>query len=192
MIKIDLLKKERRPKRPPKKVGVPRVGLPPIQGILVLVVVVVLVIIVAAALWIGQKNRISNLNREIVGLQNKLDTLKVYVEEVTKIEAKEKEIEMRVRPIQQLNRDRFLIAHLMDDISTAIPEYTWLTSMNLSETNLKIVGHSVSNLLIAEFMENLEKSPFITNVDLEVLEKKKAGEQEVMEFKINAACSKQG
>lgn len=192
MIKINLLRKERRPKGPPKKAGVPSVGLPPIQGILVLIVVVVVVIIVVGALYIGQKNRVSNLNNEITGLQGKLDTLKVYVEEVAKIEAKEKEIEMRIRPIQRLNRDRFFIAHVMDDISSAIPQFTWLTSLNLSGANLKIVGQSVSNLLIAEFMENLEKSPYISNVDLEVLEKKKAEEQEVMEFKINASCLNKG
>jgi len=192
MIKIDLLKKERRPKAPPRRVGVPTVGLPPIQGIIVLVAIVVIVAIILGALYIGQKNRISNLNREIVSLQNKLDTLRVYVDEVAKIEAKEREIEMRIRPIRELNRDRFFIVHIMDDISTALPQFTWLTSLDLSETSLKLVGQSVSNLLIAEFMENLEKSPYISNVDLEVLEKKEVEKQEVMEFKLTAACIKKG
>ena len=192
MIKIDLLKKERRPKAPPRKVGVPRVGLPPIRGIVILVAIVLVFAIILAALYIGQKNRISQLNNEIVSLQNKLDTLKVYVDEVAKLEAKEREIEMRITPIRSLNRDRFFVVHILDDISTALPQFTWLTSLDVTETNLKIVGQSVSNLLIAEFMENLERSPYILNVDLEVLEKKKAEKQEVMEFRLVAACTKPG
>ena len=51
---------------------------------------------------------------------------------------------------------------------------------------MQIKGVTASNLLVADFMNRLEESAYIYDVDLIVLEKKAVEQQEMMEFTLTA------
>uniref|UniRef100_A0A7V1EHX3 PilN domain-containing protein n=1 Tax=candidate division WOR-3 bacterium TaxID=2052148 RepID=A0A7V1EHX3_UNCW3 len=189
MIKINLSpspKKAKAPKAKAAKPGAPPIKLPAIKvGALYILGIAVVVIIIALFLII-QSSKIGGLNRNINQLQTRLDELKVYVATVDSLKRREKELMALISPIKQLNQNRFLIAHILDEISARIPEFTWLTMLNVSTQNIDIKGTTASNLLVAEFMNRLEESPYISNVDLTVLEKKTVEKQEMMEFTLTA------
>lgn len=189
MIKINLSpspKKAKAPKAKAAKPGAPPIKLPSVKvGALYLLGIAVVVIIIALFLII-QTGKIGGLNREINQLETRLEELKIYVATVDSLKQREKELMALISPIKELNRNRFLIAHVLDEISARIPEFTWLTMLNVSSTNIDIKGTTASNLLVAEFMNRLEESPYIGNVDLTVLEKKTVEKQEMMEFTLTA------
>jgi len=189
MIKINLSpspKKAKAPKAKAAKPGAPPIKLPAIKvGALYILGIAVVVIIIALFLII-QSSKIGGLNRNINQLQTRLDELKVYVATVDSLKQREKELMALITPIKELNQNRFLIAHILDEISARIPEFTWLTMLNISTQNIDIKGTTASNLLVAEFMNRLEESPYIGNVDLTVLEKKTVEKQEMMEFTLTA------
>ncbi len=189
MIKINLSpspKKAKAPKAKAAKPGAPAIKLPAVKlGALYILGIAVVVIIIALFLII-QSSKIGGLNRDITQLQTKLDELKVYVATVDSLKKHEKELMTLLSPIKELNRNRFLIAHILDEISARLPEFTWLTMLNVSSQNIDIKGTTASNLLVAEFMNRLEESPYIGNVDLTVLEKKTVEKQEMMEFTLTA------
>ncbi len=189
MIKINLSpspKKAKAPKAKAAKPGAPSIKLPAIKvGALYILGIAVVVIIIALFLII-QSSKIGGLNRNINQLQTRLDELKVYVATVDSLKQREKELMALINPIKELNQNRFLIAHILDEISARIPEFTWLTMLNVSTQNIDIKGTTASNLLVAEFMNRLEESPYIGNVDLTVLEKKTVEKQEMMEFTLTA------
>ncbi len=189
MIKINLSpspKKAKAPKAKAAKPGAPPIKLPDVKlGALYILGIAVVVIIIALFLII-QSSKIGGLNRNINTLQTRLDELKVYVATVDSLKKREKELMTLISPIKELNKNRFLIAHILDEISSRIPEFTWLTMLNVSTQNINIKGTTASNLLVAEFMNRLEESPYIANVDLTVLEKKTVEKQEMMEFTLTA------
>lgn len=160
-----------------------------IKGGVVIIVGVVLLVLVCGVLYISQRSRIAGLNRSITTMTAKLDSLRPYVERVKALEQKEQEMNRYIQPIQELNQNRFFVSHIMDEISSRLPDYTWLTGITVNPSAVEIKGATVSNLWVAEFMNRLEDSPYLSGVELIVLEKQKIENQEVMAFTLTAATS---
>jgi type IV pilus assembly protein PilN len=189
MIKINLTpsaKKGRAPKRKAAKGPRPGIKLPSIQTTLLYIIVVVVAIIVVVLLLLMQQFQIGNLNGNINSLNAKLDELKIYKATVDSLETRERELGALIAPIKELNKNRFFIAHILDEVAARIPEFTWLNSLNITQASMEIKGVTASNLLVAEFMNRLEESAYIHNVDLTVLEKKTVESEEMMEFTLTA------
>jgi type IV pilus assembly protein PilN len=189
MIKINLAPSAKKG-RVPKAKGVkgPAVGikLPSVQVTLLYIIGVVIVVVLIAVTLLAQSNRIGSLNKNISELSAKLEELKVYKATVDSLEKRERELASLIKPIVELNKNRFFIAHILDEISARIPSYTWLTQLEIGQTDIRLNGVTASNLLVADFMNRLEESPYISNVDLTVLEKKVIGKMEMMDFKLTA------
>ncbi len=189
MIKINLApitKKGRAPKARAPRAPRPGIKIPPIQAALVYVLGIVLVVLIIVILLISQNIQMRNFNSNIGQLNVKLDELKVYKAAVDSLENRERELATLIAPIKQLNKNRFFISHILDEVSDRIPDFTWLTMVNADSTSMDIKGVAASNLLVADFMNRLEESPYIHNVDLTVLEKKVIEKQEMMEFTLTA------
>jgi Tfp pilus assembly protein PilN len=189
MIKINLgptAKKRRAPKRKAAKAARPGIKLPSVQSTVLYIIGVVIVVFVIGITLLLQINQKGGLNKDISRLNSRLDELKVYKATVDSLENRERELATLIDPIKQLNKNRFFIAHILDEISSRIPEFTWLKSLDVTSTSLRMQGVTASNLLVADFMNRLEESDYIHNVDLTVLEKKAVEKQEMMEFTLTA------
>lgn len=191
MIKINLAptaKKGRVAKRKAVSAARPGLKLPSIQSTLLYIIGIVAVVIIVGLVLFIQTTQIGNLNNELDRLNAKLDELRVYKAAVDSLTQREIELQSLITPIKELNRNRFFIAHVLDEISSRIPDFTWLKSLDVSQTALQMKGVAASNLLVADFMNRLEESPYIHNVDLTVLEKKAVEKTEMMEFTLTANC----
>jgi len=189
MIKINLAptaKKKRAPKRRAVKGARPGLKLPSIQTTVLYIIGVVVVVVIVAVLLFIQSSQMGSLNGNITRLNVKLEELKEYKATVDSLEKRERELAALIAPIKELNKNRFFIAHILDEISSRIPEFTWLNSLNVSQSELQMKGVTASNLLVADFMNRLEESPYIHDVDLTVLEKKAVEQQEMMAFTLTA------
>ena len=194
MIKINLAqtaKKKRAPKRKAAKAARPGIKLPSIQSTVLYIIGVVIVVIIIGVTLLLQLNQKSGLNKDITHLNGRLEELKVYKATVDSLEKRERELAALINPIKELNRNRFFIAHVLDEVAARIPEFTWLKSLNISSGNMQVKGVTASNLLVADFMNRLEESDYIHNVDLTVLEKKAVKNQEMMEFTLTASVEYQ-
>lgn len=189
MIKINLAptaKKRRAPKRKAVKAARPGIKLPAIQTTALYIVGIVIVVVIIGVILFIQTNQMGSLNKNISQLNAKLEELKVYKATVDSLEKRERELGTLIAPIKELNKNRFFIAHVLDEISSRIPEFTWLNKLKVSQTALEMKGVTASNLLVADFMNRLEESPYIHDVDLTVLEKKAVEKNEMMEFTLTA------
>lgn len=72
--------------------------------------------------------------------------------------------------IQEIDAERFLWAHLLDEISRALPDYTWLTQIAATpgddDVSFQIVGRTGNTFALTRFLKDLEASPFIQGVQL--------------------------
>lgn len=189
MIKINLAqltKRGRAPKARAPRAPRPGIKIPPIQTTIVYIAGIVIVALVVVVLLVSQNIQMRNYNSNITQLNAKLAELEVYKAAVDSLEKRERELAALIAPIKQLNRNRFFIAHILDEVSERMPDFTWLTALTADSVNMDIKGIAASNLLVADFMNRLEESPYIFNVDLSVLEKKVIEKQEMMEFSLTA------
>ncbi len=78
------------------------------------------------------------------------------------------QIRDRVALVEQLDRNRFVWPHIMDEISRSVPRLAWLRSLQqtspLPDVGVQIQGVAANPLAITEFVRNLESSDYLTDV----------------------------
>jgi Tfp pilus assembly protein PilN len=84
--------------------------------------------------------------------------------------ARQDSIAQRVQIIQEIDEDRYVWAHIMDEVARALPEYTWLTELLQvslgDEVQFRLTGRAGNTFALTQFMENLEGSQFLRDVRL--------------------------
>jgi type IV pilus assembly protein PilN len=91
------------------------------------------------------------------------------IERTQRLQAQRDSIAEKVAVIQEIDQDRYMWAHIMDEIARALPDYTWLTTVLqigvLENPQLNIRGRTGNQLALTNFMNNLEASPFLRGVE---------------------------
>jgi Tfp pilus assembly protein PilN len=83
--------------------------------------------------------------------------------------ARRDSIAQRVAIIQQIDQNRFVWAHILDEVARALPDYTWLNELSQVSNepiSVRLTGQAGNNFALTVFMEQLEASPFLQNVTL--------------------------
>ena len=83
----------------------------------------------------------------------------------------------RKRIIEKLQADRSKMVHLFDELVKTIPPSVRLTEMTQQGDNLKLNGVAQSSASVADYMRNLESSPWMSNIQLGQIENKHADSQ---------------
>ncbi|MEJ2482496.1 MAG: PilN domain-containing protein [Gemmatimonadota bacterium] len=81
---------------------------------------------------------------------------------------RERQIRERLELVQALDEGRFVWPHLLDEVSRALPEYTWLTAVRV-ETPLpglavQLDGIAANPLAVTRFVRNLQSSRYVKQV----------------------------
>lgn len=156
----------------------------PILGFALLLLTIVITTVVQENKLGILKNGLAEVRQETALYADKI----AVVEELT---AKRNDTATRITLIEQLDHDRFLRIHILDEINRALPSLTWLTSLRKEDKGegLAIVleGVTSSNLKVAEFMGNLVASPYFVDVDLTITEKGEIAQTGVTKFTVGAA-----
>ena len=86
------------------------------------------------------------------------------------IEARRDSIAQKVEIIQEIDALRYVWPHLLDELSRALPDYTWLTQIIQvsvgEEVEFQVRGRAGNNLALTTFWRQLQESPFVRNVQL--------------------------
>jgi len=92
------------------------------------------------------------------------------IERTNALIARRDSISARVEIIQQIDAQRYVWPHILDEIGRALPDYTWMTEIvqtsGGSPLQFRIAGQAGSLFAVTNFMENLERSPFFRGVKL--------------------------
>ena len=100
------------------------------------------------------------LEEEIVKARLEADRLKSIIEEVKEYEDKKASLESKIQLINNLKTNQKGPVRLMDEISKALPDLVWLTSLDVSSNQISMKGKTLSPNAVATYLENLKKSPF--------------------------------
>jgi Tfp pilus assembly protein PilN len=137
----------------------------------------------------------------------------VVLKERRRAEAKRDSVMRQLQIIRSIDDDRFVWPHILDEVSRALPPYTWLKSIvqtagsaapvaappkdgkqdekkdpepSVEPLRFRVTGNTVDIQALTRFMKILETSPFVQNVQLARSELVMLDGKEVTEFQLDA------
>lgn len=149
--------------------------------------VLVAVIAAIAFMSVTIKGKINASSAELNKLQAELNRLNQKGVEKKDREFKKfkKELETKIDVIWDLKSQQAGPVHLLDGMSKNLPQRVWLTSVRETPQGVVIKGYAFSNVDVAQFMTNLEKSDYFSNVELVKSGLSSVADQKVMVFDMN-------
>jgi type IV pilus assembly protein PilN len=121
-----------------------------------------LVIAVAVSGWLywttlQDKDQVA---RDIDAARREESRLSEVLKQVADFEANRSQLQQRVALIDELRKGQTAPVHMVDQISLALPEMTWLTSLRQENYDITIEGRCLSLTSLSDFVSNLEASRY--------------------------------
>ena len=93
------------------------------------------------------------------------------IELINALQAQQDTVEQQIEVIRSVDGRRYVWPHVLDEVSAALPPFTWLTELSARDgggalPGLTIQGNAGSTQALTRFMRNLEDSPFLRDVTL--------------------------
>src|SRR3990167_5719357 len=155
MIRINLLATERRAAKAAGK------GIQAGQKITVIGSLIV-VLALAGIGWrywaLGQQQ--ANLDRDIAAAKREEVRLAEILKQVQEFEARRQQLEARVALIDELRKGQTAPVPMIDQISRALPEMTWLTELRQDGYLVTVEGRCLTLTSLSDFVGNLEASRY--------------------------------
>lgn len=107
-----------------------------------------------------QQNRNQILSNEIKRLEGQIKDIATLQEEINALRA-------RQQAVEDLQADRNMPVHLLNELVKQLPEGVYVTSMKQNANNVAITGVAQSNERVSELLRNLSaNSPWFTRPEL--------------------------
>lgn len=107
---------------------------------------------------VGQQE--AQVAREIAAAQREEQRLAEILKQVAEFEARKLQLEQRVALIDELRKGQNAPVHMIDQISRALPDMTWLTSLRQDGYTLTIQGRCLTLTSLSDLVGNLEASRY--------------------------------
>lgn len=101
-------------------------------------------------------NELSAKNRDAAG----------SVEEIKKFEKDEERLQAQINTLNGLRRDRVKEIRVLDYIQREIPQKVWLSQLEMNDGKLAISGIAVADSDLTTFMDSLQRSAYLREVNL--------------------------
>jgi type IV pilus assembly protein PilN len=140
------------------------------------------------AIWMGA--RVDNQNDRNAILQGEIKQLDVKIAKIKELDKVRDHLLARKQIIEQLQADRSQMVHLFDELVKTIPSSVRLTVLKQAGDTMSLDGVAQSNASVAEYMRNIEASPWMGHVDLRKTENSHDSTRMPYGFGLNVKLSK--
>lgn len=192
MIRINLLATERRGAK---------AAIPGLQAGQKMMIIGSLVLVITAALlgwrYFALTQQETEVTQQIANAQREEARLTEILKQVQEFENRRKMLEARVSLIDELRKGQTAPVHMIDQVSKALPELTWLTSIQQSGGyTLTITGQCLNLTSLSDFIANLESSRYFIRpveiIESAVIDSKSKGGPELIRFSIRGTFQMAG
>src|SRR3990172_11971235 len=168
MIRINLLGAERAAKERKPRGGVGPAPSAPgaLQSYLLLALFAGGALLVCAAAFVLKTNELKRLDARIAADEKRMRDLQAIKAQVDALQQKKAMLENKVAVIEKLQLAQKSPLHMLDEISKALPDYVWLTSMDETAGSLKFARDSNNLAAVADFISALQRAGWFPNVEL--------------------------
>lgn len=119
-------------------------------------------------------------------LREEIAELDKKIKEILDLEAQKERLLARMEIIEQLQRSRPEVVHLVDQLVRTVPDGAYLTMVKQSGVGLEIKGGAESNTRVSTYMRSIDGSEWMTDPRLEKIEVKDMNGRRTSEFSITA------
>lgn len=160
---------------------------------------VALAVAILPYLVIGEYQRVVTRNferkmqaadKEIVVVDNEIQSLMPFKQELESYEAQRAQVSKRLEIVRRLIDQRGTPVSTLDAVGQALPEAVWLESMGFEGSDkaaekMSLMGKSLSNEDISDFVDRLSQSSFLKNVRINAVEASQAQGLEIKSFSLD-------
>lgn len=150
--------------------------------------VVALGVLLLWMFWMDQ--RIDNQNDRNAYLQTEIKQLDVRIAKIKDLEKVRQHLLARKQIIEQLQADRSQMVHLFDELVKTIPSSARLTALKQNGQSMSLDGVAQSNDSVANYMRNIESSPWMGHAGLRKTENTHTATRMRYNFGLNVKLSK--
>jgi type IV pilus assembly protein PilN len=126
----------------------------------------VLALLVMIIPYMLQGHTLGRLDTDIEQLRAEIKKFDEQTREARDLDKKRKELEAKLKVIEDLNQKRVGPVRILEDLSRATPEKLWLVDFTDMNGQATITGMALDNQTIAVFMRQLQTSKYFFEVDL--------------------------
>lgn len=155
---------------------------------LVMSVVAAIVFVLVWMTWMDQ--RIGNQNERNDYLQGEIKQLDERIAKIKDLEKVRERLLARKQIIEQLQANRSQMVHLFDELVKTIPASARLSGLKQTGESMSLDGVAQSNASVAEYMRNVEASPWMGHADLRKTENTHGDSRMPYVFGLDVALSK--
>ncbi len=156
--------------------------------------------------WFSTGSQLKSLEPELVSTQAEHQRYRDFLMEKQREESVRDSILSQIQTIQNVDGERYIWPHVLDEVSRALPAFTWLTDISTSTppaqtfdslggpvapvpVQFEISGRTVDIQGFTRFLRQLEASPWITGVVAVSAETVVEGDRAVNAFVIRGTHS---
>jgi len=111
--------------------------------------------------------------------------LKEQVKQVSDFEQRKKQLEDKNRIIDQLEKSRVGPVKVLDHVSQSLdPLKLWLVRVSVNGQNIDLEGRALTNDDVVEFVNNLRRTEYFMNIDLQESRAAMESQISVYQFKL--------
>ena len=159
MIRINLLK-------PEKKEGIVPERVEREKKATTLPLFFFAAVVVAGVLLFFQQSELKTERKLLKAAQEEKQKLKEVESKLERVEKQRGTIIKKIDLINQLKLNQDTAVRIMEELSKNIPSWVSLSETNFDGRVVRIRGKALTNKLIADYLDNLEKIPFFRNITL--------------------------
>jgi type IV pilus assembly protein PilN len=128
------------------------------------------------------EGRVAQLNSQIAEFQTQL-------QQVEDFKRKASDIEKKLGVIHKLELSRSGPVRLLDELANRAPQKLWITALQAEGNRISMKGMSLDTELIADFLNRLNDSPYIKDVELKNTELAEASGLKLNSFQVTAVLT---
>ena len=124
-------------------------------------------LVIAGLIYLWYQAQISDQQGRNTYLQGEISKLETQIKEIANIEAEIAALKARQSAVENLQADRNLQVHLLDELVKQLPDGTYITSLKQENQSIAITGVAQSNERVSELLRNLsDNTPWLAKPDL--------------------------
>ena len=171
-IKINLTRKAKPEKKAKPRVK-PSIKIPEkLTGNFIVIGALIIALIISAIVDGRQIVRLGELQKEKAKKEQELKKLNRYYARMKELEKKLTVVKKKLEIISKISRESKVPLRIMESLEECIPPEVWITKLSWTEKKMKIQGYTLNEDRLADFIEKMEKKPFVGKIFVSYIKRK--------------------
>jgi type IV pilus assembly protein PilN len=123
-------------------------------------------VLVAAGVYLLYQSRIADQQARNQFLQSEIQVLDNQIKQIATLESEITALRARQAAVEDLQSDRNMPVHLLNELARRLPDGVYLTEMKQDGQSVAIKGVAQSNERVSELLRNLAESTWLASAQL--------------------------